>query len=290
MLVNQYTQTPSHIALAREMLYFSRRSYLFVKNRLQHKTILFYPHYPFRRAEIWKIIALTNYNITNNPNQHFDLVFHWQDTTLRSNDRFLSTLSSTYPVINLRSVDIGKDKVEQVFSEVFGYSSLVDPLTYQGKCVKKTILNGKHDGQIIDCPIKERQEGYIYQRLIDNTAPDGQLIDYRVPVFKHTIPFMLIRYKHKEDRFDNTLSAKLADPAKLFSIEETKKIISFCEKMGLDYSELDILRNRADGHIYIVDANNTPSSPPLSVPFDKTERKIMLQKSVRAFEQNFLYQ
>jgi hypothetical protein len=288
MLVNQYTQTPFHVALAREMLYFTRRSYLFVKNRLQNKTILFYPDYPFRRAEIWKIIARTSYNATNNPNQHFDLVFHWQDTTLRTNDSFLAAISLQYPVINLRSVDIGKDTVEAVFSEVFGYSSLVDPLTYQGKCVKKTILNGKHDGKIIDCPVAQPEPGYIYQLLVDTVGPDQQALDYRVPVFKRNIPFMLLRYKHVQDRFDNTMLARLADPANIFSAEELDKIIAFCEKMGLEYGELDILRNQADGRIYIVDANNTPSSPPSFVPFDKTERRIMLQKSVEAFEQNFL--
>ena len=32
--------------------------------------------------------------------------------------------------------------------------------------------------------------------------------------------------------------------------------------MGIDYGELDILRDNNDGRIYIVDANNTPSGPP----------------------------
>jgi hypothetical protein len=288
MLINQYTQTPVYVAFAREMLFFSRRSYLFVKNRLKHKTILFYPDYPFRRAEIWKIISRTNYNITNNPDQPFDMVFYWKDITQRTYDPFLEALSRTYPIINLRSVDIGKDYVDKVFSEVFGYSSLIDPLTYQGKCVKKTIINGKHDGQIIDCPVAKVQEGYIYQLLIDTIDSSQQALDYRVPIFKQEIPFMLLRYKHSNDRFDQTLHVKLTDPVNIFSADEQQKIITFCQRMGIEYGELDILRHRADNRIYIVDANNTPSSPPAFVPFDKQERQLMLQKSVEAFTRNFL--
>jgi len=32
--------------------------------------------------------------------------------------------------------------------------------------------------------------------------------------------------------------------------------------MALDYGELDVLRNKNDGKIYIVDVNNTPQGPP----------------------------
>jgi hypothetical protein len=288
MFINRYTAAPAHRALAREMLFLSRRSYLFVKNGFQHKTILFYPDYPFRKAEICKILSMTDYNITNNPEQGFDAVFFWRDATVRQPDQFLKTLRRKFPVINYDCTDISKERVDQVFSEVFGYSSLLEPRQYVGQCVRKSNQNGLHDGKIITCPVGQPEEGYIYQLLIDNLTPDGLALDYRVPVFGDTIPFLLLRYKSLTNRFDHTVRAVLADPADIFSPAERKQILAFCRKIGLEYGELDILRHRPDGRIFIVDANNTPSSPPAGVPLDKAERQFILEKSVEAFITQFV--
>ncbi|MDQ6770676.1 MAG: hypothetical protein M3Z54_11900, partial [Gemmatimonadota bacterium] len=32
--------------------------------------------------------------------------------------------------------------------------------------------------------------------------------------------------------------------------------------IGMDFGELDVLRDRNSGKIYVVDANNTPAGPP----------------------------
>ena len=37
------------------------------------------------------------------------------------------------------------------------------------------------------------------------------------------------------------------------------KILAVCREMGLDYGELDVLRDREDGRLYILDVNDTPS-------------------------------
>jgi hypothetical protein len=74
-------------------------------------------------------------------------------------------------------------------------------------------------------------------------------------------------------------------------------MLSFCQKLGLDYGELDVLRDRIDRQLYIVDANNTPSSrllfEPLVLPPEKCvitadERQFALEKMAEFFQKEFL--
>ena len=67
--------------------------------------------------------------------------------------------------------------------------------------------------------------------------------------------------------------------------DELKKVCQFCERMGLDYGEVDILRDNTDGRIYIVDANNTPAGPPS--PIDDKEWRTAIVRLAHAFDQAF---
>ena len=113
-------------------------------------------------------------------------------------------------------------------------------------------------------------------------------VDYRVPIFGATIPYLTLRYKPLQTRFTSTVRATLANPSDVFSAVELKKIRYFCRCLGLDYGELDVIRHQDDGRIYILDANNTPWSPPPSVDVSPRERQRMLDASVMAFRENFL--
>jgi hypothetical protein len=287
MLINKYKFLPSYKALAKDVFFLSRKSYLFVKNGLQNKTILFYPDYPMRMYEIYQILQQADYNITNNPNQKFDLAFSWIDTTKRENDAFLQELNQKHRVINFHCTDIGKDRVEKVFQEVFGYSSFIDPIRYQKKCVRKTIRNGWHDGKILSCPIPEKEEGFVYQILFQNPAGEDEVIDYRTPIFKKIIPFIVKRYKPVADRFNSCNRVEVMAAEEVFSPEEKERILLFCATFGLDYGELDIIRHQEDGRIYILDVNNTPSSPPAAVVGEEV-RQMLIQKAAKAFIENFL--
>src|SRR3954454_7156229 len=44
----------------------------------------------------------------------------------------------------------------------------------------------------------------------------------------------------------------------VFTPEEVRQILAFARAMGVDYGEFDILRDRSDGRIYVVDVNKTP--------------------------------
>lgn len=56
--------------------------------------------------------------------------------------------------------------------------------------------------------------------------------------------------------------------------------------MGLDWGELDILRNKDDGRAYIVDVNNTPAGPPNHLSKEDKERA--LQQLATTFARVFL--
>jgi hypothetical protein len=60
-----------------------------------------------------------------------------------------------------------------------------------------------------------------------------------------------------------------------FSGEERAKIAEFARRLGLDWGGLDVLRDRADGRIYIVDANKTDMGPPIALPQADKLRSIM---------------
>ena len=46
------------------------------------------------------------------------------------------------------------------------------------------------------------------------------------------------------------------------SKDEQAKIGDFTQAIGLDFGGLDVLRDRGDGRIYVVDANKTDMGPP----------------------------
>jgi len=231
------------------------------KRIFRPRTILFYPHTPSRiDYKMYKICYLLGYKIINNPKKHFDQVFIWDSSTRKKSDETLVHLTEKFECINKDCKDISKKTVQSVFEEVFGYPLAIDPLTFLGQCVVKSDLNGKHDGQIIKCPVNEIKENVVYQRLVNTQFDDEFVEDIRVPIFGERIPLVFKKYRSINDRFDNYKKTVIADPCDLFSEEEMKKIIYFCRRMGLDCGELDVLRDRDNGQLYIVDVNNTPWS------------------------------
>ena len=98
-----------------------------------------------------------------------------------------------------------------------------------------------------------------------------------------------MKYRTVEDRFvDRKHTAKkaiISNPLDVLSETELSLIKEFCEKLGLEYGELDVLRNREDGKIYIVDANNTPSGPPS--PISKVDDKKAILRVANTFQDAF---
>lgn len=72
----------------------------------------------------------------------------------------------------------------------------------------------------------------------------------------------------------------------VFSGIEKEKILAFTEKFGLDYGEVDVLRDNDDGRLYVIDVNNTPFGPPKHLPPEQSWQA--LEKMGRYFGEVFL--
>ena len=57
-------------------------------------------------------------------------------------------------------------------------------------------------------------------------------------------------------------------------------LAEFCRRLGLDFGEIDILRDARDQRIYCVDVNTTPALPPISLPYAEMRRALGFIASV----------
>jgi hypothetical protein len=211
---------------------------------------------------------LANLKIINDP-ETADCVFVFDDKTVTdAGSRFSDT-----PAINSNISDITKTHVGEMFKRVFRYDLSVDPLTYQGAAVQKSDANATHDGVIIDCPITESdvKEGCIYQKLIDSTATNSDLggiysEEMRIAICGDDIPVIFYKYKALDKRFSTSYArVDVKSASECLSEKEIAKLIDFCSAMGLDFGAIDVLRDKHDGRIYVVDVNKT-CMPVLSLP------------------------
>ena len=184
--------------------------------------------------------------------------------------------------LNHACTDISKSHVASVFEEVFGYPLSVDPRTAVGEIVEKPEKNGVHGGRIVIAPLAP-QPGYTYQRVVDTRDETGCCRDLRTPCSGGQPVLVWTKVKTPEGRFSiNNCKATLNDPATVFSASELDQIRLFSERMGLDWGGLDILRDRNDGRIYIVDVNKTDLGPVIALPWrDKIVSMHRLAQALR---------
>lgn len=208
----------------------------------------------------------------------------WSEYNVQADDRRRVGLRH---IVNDTHFSCLKSNVSRVFLEVFGYSLEVPPLTHQGSCVMKAERNAQHDGQVIQCPVKALKPGMVYQKLINNSVAGGFVEDIRVPIIGNRIPFAYLKYRPRETRFSNQNSrVELRETRQILTDIEMNLALLFARRMGLDYGELDMLRDREDGRIYIVDANNTPYGPPNQI--GEEEGELAVDLSARAFFVEFI--
>ncbi|MDN5938140.1 MAG: hypothetical protein L0H83_05705 [Salinisphaera sp.] len=284
MWINSYKNSGWWKTLFKESYFLFRFGYLFLLNALRVRTVLFYPEYPVYKSEINKVLRRAGYNITNNPSWPHQHIIAWRDTTLRGAQPRLEEWARAHPVLNLTCTDISKEKVERVFQSVFGYGLALDPCQHHGPCVRKSNANAQHDGQIIDCPIETREPGYIYQRLIDNQVAPEAAGDLRAPIYGGRIPLVFVRFRPLTSRFDGDYLERVGDVESYLSGDEIARVIAFARGMGLDYGDVDMLRDPADDRLYIVDVNNTPRSP---AHRSRRDVRRSVERGRRAFEAEF---
>jgi glutathione synthase/RimK-type ligase-like ATP-grasp enzyme len=219
------------------------------------------------------------------------LLTHWEDKTIRRKDPFLEKRATKHNILNGEATNISKDLVDLAHHKAFGYATVVDPNTYHGKCVKKSNENAAHDGVVVECPVQHHEKGVIYQKLINNLTEDGYAEDIRVPVIGDEIPHVYLKYKPLDSRFANFRETEKDKPTQIkkthdiLSDSEIHSILHLAKAMHLDFGEMDALRNRDDGKLYVVDVNNTPTGPS---HLEKKELRLAISNLSASFKKQFL--
>lgn len=254
-----------------------------VNNNLKKKngTVWIYPEFPSRKSTIYKISRSLKFNLVTAPLANTQLGIHFHDATVNNP----LTQGYNFPIINKEVYDISKSKVDQIHLEVFGYNTIINPLTHSGSCVVKSNENALHDGQVILCPIQQTEKNKIYQIIIDNQEQD-LFVDYRICVMKSDIVIAYKKYKTKELRFTNdTCDASILDVNFIPDVIQ-KYIVSFTAKMHADFCEIDVLKDNKTGKWYIIDLNKTPYGPPASL--SKSDKKKAVEILSNGFSKNFM--
>lgn len=230
-----------------------------VRGREPRARISFFPKKPRSYYAIWPVCQLADVKIVDNASEA-DLHFYFEDREFLTAPRLAP---SNKPAFNIGCFDIRKSVVARTFEEVFGYSLAIDPSTHRGRAVAKSESNGKHDGCIVECPLAAPARDRVYQRLIDNTFDGAEFIDIRTPVVGGRIPFVYLKRRTQDLRFSNeNHRVDLVEADAMLSKPEQAQIAAFAGAMSMDFGGLDVLRDRGDGRIYIVDANKTDMGPP----------------------------
>lgn len=208
------------------------------------------PWYMLRGAAAWGGIGIEAQQTQTSHSVYFE------DRTLVEPGK-----SIALDAINGRCLDIRKSHVASVFERVFGYPLALDPTRHVGPMIQKPEVNGVHGGAVVIGPVKPR-DGYVYQRLVDTADENNQCSDLRTPCIGGVPALVWRKLKTADGRFSiHNQGAELLGIKDAFSSSEIVKIIKFNAAMGLDCGGLDILRDRNDGRIYIVDVNKTDIGP-----------------------------
>ncbi len=230
--------------------------------------IYFSPDCP--KQQDYSIIAMIHYlgySVAKTPEEPFDIGYLWQDATLVTPSDELLNIAKEKTVLNINCTDISKQKVDKIWHQVCGYSSLIDPVQYHGKAIRKYNNNGQGGGEIIDCPIKSSNshDEFIYQMYIQ-TNPKGPQLEYRVPIVMGCMPLVfevfkddpeLITDRKIKNQYKHSIKPKETEV--IFNALECEQIMKFCQIMGFDIGELDILRCTVSNKIYVLDVNTTPT-------------------------------
>ena len=246
-------------------------------------TIAFTPERARPWYLIWAVARAAGARLAKDATQD-DVVMHFEDATYSPNDPPMR-LKPGAKLINYGCRDVSKTNVARACAAAFGAPLAVDPHTHAGAAVEKSEINAAHDGCIVQCPTTPIP-GRVYQRVIDNRGADPNLVeDLRTCTVGGKPVCVFIKRRPVTKRFQNTnTDVELRAPEQVFSASEIEQISAFTREIGLDWGGVDVLRDRADGRLYIVDANKTDMGPPITLNLpDKLVATRMLAKAFRDF-------
>lgn len=166
-------------------------------------------------------------------------------------------------VLNDTHLDTDKSNVQRIWQKTAGYGTVIDPSHHRGRAVVKMEQNGTHSGRIVTLPVPSPEPGMVYEQVIDNAASEEMVYDLRVPFILGHPALAYVKFRSRHRRFENRNDrVRLVSAAEVLTLDEIDLCSRFCAAIGLDYGELDILRDGGSSRIYVVDVNNTPAGPP----------------------------
>ena len=241
-------------------------------------SVWFAPDAPRPWYLIHPVARLAGLRIAHRP-EEADLGFCFEDATWTA-----APEAGGLRFINEACLDVSKSHVSAVFESVSGRALAVDPETFGGAMAVKSELNGAHDGRVIHGPCPAAP-GLVHQRLIDTAAEDGMVEDLRCPTVDGEVAVVFVKRRPAETRFANSnAQVAMCAPGDVFDADERRLIKDFCKAMGLDWGGLDVLRDRRDGQLWIVDVNKTDMGPPTALPLaDKMAAARTLARALRAY-------
>lgn len=221
------------------------------------------PVLPPPDAVVTKLCAHLGYRIAGDASPRADFALYWDPETWRQPPAALAQLATDIPILNVHCRDFSKQRVNDAHQLIFGRSLRIDPHTHAGAFVVKSDRNATHDGRVVNEPIARPSDEFVYQRVVDNRMDEAMVVDLRTPVMGTRIPLVYKLYRPLAHRFsvDDT-RAEIFNTTEVFSADEAELLVRFAVEMGMDYGELDVLRDRNDGRTWVVDANPTPWGPP----------------------------
>jgi hypothetical protein len=230
-----------------------------VRSRLAHGSVQYIvtdPEFPSKRASIQAYAWELKWVVTNVDRANAVLRLAFDDTTSPFKTRPAGWMNG------LRG-DISKSALDVVHLSVFGREVAIDPLIHQGLMLEKSEANAQHDGRELKGPIQAKRDGMVYQRIVNNVLEDGRFVDFRAVVVGCEIPMVYKKIKVDGARYTNrTAEVQLQVCDEVFTQSEQSQLLELCLKMGVDFAELDVLRDAQTHEIFVVDINPTPYGPP----------------------------
>lgn len=265
--------------------------FFFAAQRIEPLTPHFKIHFTPERARpwylIWAVARAAGAKLVTDP-AHADVVMQFEDATYSPNDPPMR-LKPGARLVNFGCRDVSKTTVAKASEVAFGQTLVVDPRAHAGPAVEKSEINAAHDGRIVQCPTAPAP-GRTYQRVVDNRMPAdlGLVEDLRTCTIGGKAVCVFLKRRQVTKRFLNTnTEVLLRAPEEVFSAAEMDQISAFTREIGLDWGGVDVLRDRSDGKLYIVDANKTDMGPPIALNLpDKIKATRMLRDAFRAFALN----
>ncbi len=138
--------------------------------------------------------------------------------------------------------DVSKSRVHKIHEKALGYSVKIDPLSYGHPFLEKPERQCMHHLFKIHTEPCEPKEGFVYERLLENT------FEIRYFFCRTGTDFKLLKTRNENDFSHYTIMGIDRDKTR------SDFVLKFADLFGLDFAELDILH---DGKTpYITDVNN----------------------------------